>query len=127
MCSSLLWISLSPCCLCASSPGGGTPRQTCHVFKSTPSGPVFVFLLCVQVVFAASGDLSLDEMFVLGFLTQTIQDDNGFIVLLYSYPVKWPCATLSVNYSEFDSDNVVTPVFFISLVCGQNVLKKHSK
>lgn len=45
------------------------------------------------------------------------------LVLLYSYRVKWHCIMLSVNYSEFDSDNVVTPVFFISLICGQHVLK----
>lgn len=45
------------------------------------------------------------------------------LVLLYSYRVKWHWAMLSVNYSEFDSDNVVTLVFFISLMCGQNVLK----
>lgn len=48
------------------------------------------------------------------------------LVLLYSYRVKWHCTMLSVNYSEFDSDNVVTPVFFISLICGQNVLKKNT-
>lgn len=50
------------------------------------------------------------------------------LVLLWSYRMKWHCAMLSVNYCEFDSDNIVTPEsLFYQPYTWTKCFKKHSE